>query len=131
MAVATSWYTDGWIVYQRYGDSVTLEDIREANRSLKQFNEIKGHNVPIHIIMDVRDVRHFPGSLYAINTVVETVHGYGWALVVGEQNGICWLAMLTCQLASLQSYRVKSHEAALQFIREIDPRIHQIVSSSS
>ena len=118
MAVELSWYEEGRVVYQRFCGVLAVDDVQAVAHALKQQAE-KGM-LPVHTIVDVRQVTEFPASISEINSLKNDADMMGWMVVIGLHPAVRSLARVMSWLRGVQYRPVSTLEDALNFLARQD-----------
>src|SRR5262249_15726011 len=96
MTVQLSCYEEARFVFQCFSGVLSEDDVWEVTNSLEQRAE---HGiVPVHTIIDVRQVTDFPVSIDQISYLRSEAQMKGWMVVVGLHPLVRFLARLMSQM---------------------------------
>lgn len=125
MAVEVSWHEEGRVIYQRFQGALEMADVEVVTRAL----EARTNNglPPVHAIVDVRQVTHFPVSLDEINRLKSDAGIPGWMVVIGLHPAVRSVARMMSWLRGVQYHPVASMEDALKFLAIQDSSLGYLV----
>ena len=129
MAVELSWYEEGRVVYQRFCGVLAVDDVQAVAHALKQQAE-KGM-LPVHTIVDVRQVTEFPASISEINSLKNDADMMGWMVVIGLHPAVRSLARVMSWLRGVQYRPVSTLEDALHFLARQDAALVHLSPQNS
>ncbi len=122
-----NWYIKGHIVSAEVWGDQTLEELEASNADLIQLIE-EYDNPKVHVIFNDEKLNSIPVSLLKMRqTLTYGTHPkLGWVVMTGDkENTIAdFLMVMLAKLIRARYIRVKSFDAALNYLRRVDSTIN-------
>ena len=111
------------LLYERAFGTLTLDEIAELHQG--EIKAIEQANFPIHVLVDLRLLEHFPASLIEIKNKVSVIENQNlrWMILVINTNRVLkFLASVVMQIIFRHArYRVvNSMDEAVAFLEDMD-----------
>ena len=123
MPYRSTFYPEHHLFYETLWGSVTLEEIRVFHEG--NVRAVAEAQTPIHILVDVRDLKEFPTSIVQMKDVLHPIEGpnlYWMILITNNGALIKFIGSIVIQLV-LKNGRFRllgSLEEALAFLEQAD-----------
>jgi hypothetical protein len=127
MTYEVSWYQPKRVIYLQVSGAFT---IRELERAAVFIGEgVRSSVVPVHLIVDVREVKTIPTNVLEIKTINDYLghDKMGWLIIVGAHSLVNMIAVVISQLMKTQYRNFKQLDAALQFLMEEDEGVGELL----
>lgn len=123
MPVNVAWHQENDIIYSRFYDEITLEDIEEAGQLINQLAANVNHKV--HQIVDITTAKNFPAEISQFALVMlslRNVQKQGVTVLVGSSGLARFVGKMVAQLAGVKIQMVAS-------IDEADSVLHHLFAA--
>jgi len=127
MAHEIGWFVDGRVIYQRFYGAVTLEELAEASRAVREF--VTEGTAPVHGLIDITAVHQHPTSPAEIRRALRDLRfdpRRGWIIVIGVDPITRYLASVVFQLLGLRFRTLDTFDEALHFLALHDETLDEL-----
>lgn len=123
MSISTRWLVPERIIYSRMSDTITLDDLQMVN-STTQKMLAEGH-APVHHLVDVGAVEHFPRDLSRIRTIIldNDNTSLGWTVMIGSNRLLRFMATILTHTVSARFGYVSALDEAIVHLAKRDATI--------
>jgi hypothetical protein len=114
------WYLDRRIIYNHLYGTVTLEEA--AALEDENFQHFEEGIPPVHIIVDMADVKKLPTSISQLNRMLQRGRppALGWIVLVGVNPLARLIGSMLCQVARVPFRTFDTLDDAVRFLQETD-----------
>jgi hypothetical protein len=86
MSATTQWLFKGTVIYTRFSDEVSLQDISENGQTLMNLLTENPSSGRVSIIIDASEVIHYPRNIKALRNAINPAvfSRVGWLLLVSD-----------------------------------------------
>lgn len=119
MAATVQWLFKGQVLYTRFFDMVSLEDIAQSGiEGLALLNE-SPHYERISLILDAKEVLHYPRNLKALRNVLNPplLGRTEWMILISEDYFQQHIAQIFSRLFQTRFHPASSLKEAYQFLQ--------------
>lgn len=125
MPCHVDWYLEGRIIHQHYVGVVVPDEITQLQAENRVL--LKAGEPPIHLLVDLLDVKRFPLSVSQIGNAFEVDLEYGkliGTVVIITKNPVTrFLATVLTQVSRLQFEVVEDLTTAIEYLNGHDPTL--------
>jgi len=126
MPVDLSWHQPGRVIYERFYDAVTIEELTAIQERFFQF--LLEGQAPVHSIIDLSAVRSYPKSINQVRQALkpdQTGKGGRVVLVVGTNAVIRFITSMISQISfkNAQFTFCSTLDESIAYLRQIDPSV--------
>ncbi|MBI1258666.1 MAG: hypothetical protein GC204_14455 [Chloroflexi bacterium] len=126
MSVEISWQQPKRVIYERFYDAVTVEELTSIQQTFFQF--LIDGDAPVHSIIDLSAVRSYPKSINQVRQAFvadKTGKGGRVVLIVGSNVIMRFITSMVSQIAfkDAQFTFCNSVDEALAYLRQIDSSV--------
>lgn len=131
MAYEVSWYRPERVVYLRVYDAFTIDELSIAAEFINE--GVMNGIPPVHLIVDVRDVRSIPTNVLEIKNMNEYLghENMGWLVIVGAHSTVNMIAVVVTKLLKTQYRNFRFLEPALEFLSQQDETLGSLIERNS
>jgi hypothetical protein len=131
MAYEVSWYRPERVVYLRAFDAFTINELADAAVFIGE--GVRNGIPPVHLIVDVRDVRTIPTNVLEIKALNEYLghENMGWLVIVGAHSVVNMIAVVVSKLLKTKYRNFRYLEPALEFLSTEDVTLGSLIESHS
>lgn len=122
MPVNVKWLLSGSIIYSSYSGDVSLDDIEMASKQKTKMVQEKASNNAFHLIVDTRDIIHYPRNVAAIHARMRSFSNsrIGWIIIVTDNFYIQHLGAIFARLMNTRMHPCETLKEAYQFLQQVD-----------
>jgi hypothetical protein len=127
MAYELAWRVEGRLIYLRVWDIMPLIEAHEAVEKITE--SLNQGNPPIHIIVDMRELRFSPTGIQAnlrLNSYLRHPN-VGWLVTVGGTPLTQFIANVVRKFYPIKMHHSDSLEASLEFLQRKDPSLETLI----
>ncbi len=120
MAYELSWYHEQRVIYVRIWGDLTLDELRHYNTEV--YDKLDHGVSPVHLILDVTDMKQFPPSLTALKSTAHYLShpNLGRNVMIGGPMLAQSFARITAQLLKLDFRTTRTMREALSLLKDGD-----------
>ena len=132
MSVKVDWYLTNHIMFIRFGETMTMADVRDfSSKAIALLDEAETPgDIKVNIIVDESRLYKMPGKVWEIarNMPALTHEKIGWVVFCNpdRKSPVAFVTDLLTRLIPGRYRRVDTIDEALDFVQKIDPYIIQI-----
>ena len=127
MAYEIAWRLEGRVIYLRVWDIMPLVEAHEAVEKI--IEALKQGNPPIHMIVDMRELRFSPTGIQAnlqLNSYLRHPN-LGWVVTVGGTPLTQFISNIVRKFFPIKLHQTDSLEASLDFLRDNDSSLEAMI----
>ncbi len=125
MPYSIDWEVEGRVVYERvYGD-ITVEELVRFNSDVSRLITKNGRP-PVHIIMDLSEIGHYPYNLKDLMGIVRQTDDdqMGLTLIITQNPSVRFMASTMGQFAGPRLLVFNTEQETLEFLTNRDKTLH-------
>jgi hypothetical protein len=119
MSATTQWLFKGTVIYIRFSEEVSLEDISENGQSLMNLLNEQPASGRVSIILDSTEVIHYPRNIKALRNAVNPAvfSRVGWLLLVSDDFFHQHISQIFARLFQVRFHTSANLRDAYQFLQ--------------
>jgi hypothetical protein len=126
MSVEISWQQPKRVIYERFYDAVTIEELTSIQQTF--FEYLRAGDTPVHSIIDLAAVRSYPKSINQVRQAFvpdPTGKGGRVMIVIGSNVILRFITSMISQIAfkDAQFTFCTSLDEAVVYLRQLDPTV--------
>jgi len=126
MTVEISWQQPKRVIYERFYDTVTIEELTSIQQTFFQY--LREGDAPVHSIIDLAAVRSYPKSINQVRQAFvpdQTGKGGRVVIVIGSNVILRFITSMVSQIAfkDAQFTFCNSLDEAVTYLRQLDPTV--------
>lgn len=131
MAYEVSWHRQDRVVYLRVHGAFTIDELKTAAVFIN--DGVMNGVPPVHLIVDVREVRSIPTNVLEIKNINEYLghENMGWLVIVGAHSTVNMIASVISRLLKTQYQNFRTLDSALDFLSEQDETLGSLKESDA